>query len=160
MELSELFRDAFRTHPSGISLITAASDEGPVGLTASSVASVGLEPVAIVFSVTRSTGSAGGILRAPTFTVHLIDSEHQPVAQQFALSGAERFTAEQGWETLPTGEPHLVGARATLRCRALQITPVGESNVVVAEVLDIIPGRRTSPLVYHDRSFHELDRSE
>src|SRR5690606_31370120 len=121
-------KDAFRTHPAGIALITAQTDDGPVGLTASSVASVGLDPVALVFSVTRATGSAGGILTAPTFLVHLLDSEHEETAVQFSYTGGERFTAEQGWETLPTGEPHLVHARAALRCRALQVTPVGQSS--------------------------------
>jgi len=156
MEQIELFKDAFRTHPAGIALITAETEEGPVGLTASSVASVGLDPLALVFSVTRATGSAGGILSAPSFLVHLIDSEHEETAKQFSFTGGERFTAEQGWETLDTGEPHLVHARAALRCRALQITGVGSSSVVIAEVLDVHLGRRTAPLVYHDRVFHKL----
>lgn len=157
MELTERFKDAFRTHPAGIAVITATAYDGPHGLTASSVASVGLDPAAVVFSVTRATGSAGAILTAPTFVVHLIDSEHEETARQFSFTGGERFTEEQGWETLPTGEPHLVNARAALRCRPLQVSPVGESSVVIAEVLEIIPGRRTAPLVYHDRSFRVLE---
>ncbi len=157
MSLIDSFKDAFRTHPAGIAVITATAADGPHGLTASSVASVGLDPAAIVFSVTRATGSAGAILNSPSFVVHLVDSEHEETARQFSFTGGERFTEAQGWETLPTGEPHLVSARAALRCRPLQVTPVGESSVVIAEVLEVIPGRRTSPLVYHDRAFHTIE---
>lgn len=147
---------AFRTHPAGIAIITASTPIGPVGLTASSVASVAVDPAAIVFSVTRATGSAGAILSADTFLVHLIDAEHAELAKNFAVSGADRFTPEQGWSTLPTGEPHLAGARVALRCRAIQTVGVGSSTVVIAEVLDVLHGTVGTPVVYVDREFHAL----
>lgn len=154
--VADQFKAAFREHPAGIALITASTEDGPVGLTASSVASVGLDPVALTFSVTRATGSAGALLSAETFLVHLLDERHVSVAEQFAVSGGERFTPEQGWETLETGEPHLPGVRAALRCRALQVTPVGASSAVIAEVLDVIEGEASAPLVYIDRKFRVL----
>lgn len=149
-------KDVFRTHPAGIAIITASTPTGPVGLTASSVASVAVDPAAIVFSVTRATGSAGAILAADTFVVHLVDQEHADLAQTFAVSGSERFTADQGWTTLDTGEPYLPGARAALRCRALETVQVGSSSVVVAQVLDVRRGRQGTPLVYLDRAFRTL----
>src|SRR5690606_6362781 len=71
--LAESFNTAFREHPAGIALITATTPAGPVGLTASSVASLGIDPVALSFSVTRTTGSAGGLLAAESYLVHLLD---------------------------------------------------------------------------------------
>ena len=82
--IGEGLKAAFRTHPAGVAIITASTPDGPVGLTASSVASVAVDPAAIVFSVTRATGSAGAILGADTFVVHLIDDEHSDLAQSFA----------------------------------------------------------------------------
>lgn len=155
-DLATDFKAAFREHPAGIALITADSSAGPVGLTASSVASVAVDPAALVFSVTRATGSAGVILAADTFLVHLLDARHADIAGEFAISGGERFTAEQGWTTLSTGEPHLTTARVALRCRSLQQVPVGSSTLVVSEVLDIhvAPTPETAlPLIYHDRTF-------
>ena len=86
-EVGEGLKAAFRTHPAGVAIITAAGPDGPVGLTASSVSSVSVDPAAIVFSVTRATGSAGAILAAESFVVHLIDDEHSALAQSFAVSG-------------------------------------------------------------------------
>lgn len=153
---AEALKRSFREHPAGVSLITAHTPAGPVGLTASSVASVGIDPPAISFSVTRATGSAGGILSAETYLVHLLDSRHAAIAQSFAISGADRFTEEQGWESLASGEPHLPNTRAALRCRTLHSLAVGSSVIVVAEVLDAVFGESASPLVYVDRSFHTL----
>ncbi|UYO96798.1 flavin reductase family protein [Microbacterium sp. M28] len=154
--VGEGLKKAFRTHPSGVAIITANVDAGPVGLTASSVSSVAVDPAAIMFSVTRATGSAGALLAADTFVVHLIDDAHAELAQAFATSGAERFTPEQGWRVLETGEPHLPTARAALRSRALHTVPVGSSTVVIAEVLDVLDGPLGRPVVYFDRRFHAL----
>lgn len=152
----DAFKTAFRTHPAGVAVITAGTPEGPIGLTASSVASVGIDPLALSFSVTRSSGSAGGILRADTYLVHLVSDREVGIAQAFAVSGSDRFTPEQGWETLETGEPHLPSARVALRCRSLSIVPVGTSSLVLAEVLDVIEGPEGQPVVYADRTFRPL----
>ncbi|GAA4382328.1 flavin reductase family protein [Agromyces bauzanensis] len=147
----------FRTHPASVTLITASTSTGPVGLTASSVASVALDPPSISFSVTRATGSAGGLLAADTMLVHFLADRHADLARVFAHSGAPRFTPEQGWTTLNTGEPLLADTRAAFRCRALHVVPVGSSSLVLAEVLDVIPGTPGDPLMYHDRRFHRFD---
>ncbi len=153
---AEALKRAFRDHPTGVALITARTPDGPVGLTASSVASVGIDPPALSFSVTRATGSAGGILSADSYLVHLLDERHADLARAFAVSGSDRFTPEQGWETLDTGEPHLSRSRAALRCRTLHSLGVGSSVIVVAEVLGAVFGEAARPMVYHDRNFHVL----
>lgn len=152
-DLADAFKTAFREHPAGIALITATTDQGPVGLTASSVASLAIDPPTLVFSVTRATGSAGLLLSADTVVVHLLDARHTRIAGEFARSGGERFTPDQGWETLPTGEPHLAGVRAALRCKAVATVPVGSSTLVIAQVLDIRTGESAPPMIYHDRTF-------
>lgn len=155
-EAGEALKRAFRDHPAGVAIITAMTPDGPVGLTASSVASVAVDPPALSFSVTRATGSAGGILHADSYVVHLLDSRHATLAQSFAMTGADRFTPDQGWEYLPTGEPHLPHSHAALRCRTLHQLEVGSSVIVVAGVLDAFFGDHATPMAYVDRNFHQL----
>lgn len=152
------FKAAFRRHPAGVAVITAEGPDGPVGLTASSVASVSVEPPVLVFSVTTSTGSAGSILSAPTCVVHLLRSENVEIARSFAVSGAPRFVEAQGWTTRETGEPFLPDAAVMLRCTIVETVAVGASTLVIAQVLDIDEGIEGSPLVYHDRRFHGLQQ--
>lgn len=154
--VGEGLKAAFRFHPAGVAIITATTDRGPSGLTASSVSSVAIDPAAIMFSVTRATGSAGAILDADSFIVHLIDGEHAELAQNFAVSGAERFTEAQGWTMRETGEPYLPAARVALRCQTLHTVTVGSSVVVIAQVLEVIEGTRGEPIVYLDRAFHSV----
>lgn len=155
-DLTEGFKAAFRGHPAAVAIITAQTPEGPVGLTASSVASVSVAPPALSFSVTKSDGSAGGVLGADSFLVHLLGEEHAELAQSFAVSGSARFTADQGWGALATGEPHLAGAPVALRARAVQVVPSGSSRLVLAEIVEIHAGPERERLIYQDRRFHTL----
>ncbi|GAA4394015.1 MULTISPECIES: flavin reductase family protein [Brevibacterium] len=152
----EAFKHAFRHHPAGVAVISAASPDGPVGLTVSSVASVSAAPPALLFSVTSRRGSASRVLAAPSFVVNLLSADQVEIARSFAVPGAPRFTPEQGWRTLPGGEPVLPGVHAALLCEHLEHVEVGESIVVVAAVREILADAPRPPLVYVDRTFHAL----
>lgn len=147
------FKDAFRLHPAGVALVAGNTPEGPVGLTLSSIASVSADPPVLSFSVTRATGSAGGILSAGTFVVHFLTTDQAQLALDFARTGAPRFTSEQGWAVLPTGEPYLPRASTALRCSIRETLPVGPSVLILANVLDTYAGEDADPLIYRDRTF-------
>lgn len=154
--VNDLFKNAFRSHPSGVTVITAAGEEGPVGLTASSVASVSADPPALAFSLSGSN-SAEQLAQAETVVVHMMGAALVDLVKIFSKPGTDRFTADMDWTTLPTGEPLLLSAPWALRCRITHRVPVGASILVAAEVLDVrtLPGT-PEPLVYHDRTFHRL----
>lgn len=153
---STLFRDAFRSHPAGLAVITAAGPDGPIGLTASSVASVSVDPPSLLFSLSGLT-TAPLLAAADTVLVHLMDAGQADLVHAFATPGTTRFGADMEWEYLPTGEPLLRRAAWALRCSVAERVDVGSSRVVIATVLEV---RRQDgdggPLVYHDRTYHRL----
>ena len=152
-QLTEKFRNAFRVHPAGVSIVTAHVDGRPVGMTVSSLASLTLEPLSVSFSLSQLSGSAGGLVKASSFLIHLLGEQHAELAGTFARKGTERLTEEQGWEYLATGEPYLPAAPAALRARPLAVTEVGEARLIAAEVISVIRGPDSPALVYHDRQF-------
>jgi flavin reductase (DIM6/NTAB) family NADH-FMN oxidoreductase RutF len=157
-DLVDDFKSAFRRFPAGVALIAAMGPDGPAGLTASSVASVSLDPVALSFSLAGTTRSAQIVLSAKTFVVHLMTADDIEIAQAFARPGAPRFTPEQRWSTLPSGEPVLASALVAMRCRHLHAIPVGDSTLVVAEVLDIRRNLSGGPsLLYYNREYRAVD---
>jgi len=151
------YKQAFGNQPAGVAIITAQTPNGPAGLTASSVASVSLDPPALVFSVTSSRGSASKILAADRFVVNFLNASQVQIARDFAVPGAPRFTPEQGWEQLPTGDWVLPQAHAALLCTHHARVAVGDSTVVVATIEDIIVDTPGQPLVYVNRVFHGLN---
>ena len=154
--VGELFRSTFRAHPAGVAIVTASGPEGAVGLTASSVASVAVDPPTLAFSVTGGR-SASVIAAAQSIVVHLVGAGQLELARTFADPAAPRFTQDMDWELLPTGEPILREAQWALRCDIIHRAPLGGSVLLAATVLDIRanPGA-SAPLVYHNREFHTL----
>jgi flavin reductase (DIM6/NTAB) family NADH-FMN oxidoreductase RutF len=153
--LAEAFRAAFRGHPAGLAIVTAAGPDGPVGLTASSVASLSADPPALAFSLTRAGTTAAAVLAGGTALVHLLDAADIALADRFAGPG-DRFAAPTRWAALPTGEPRLLDTGLALRCRVLSATEVGASVLVAARIVEVLGARRGARLVHVDRAHHVL----
>lgn len=151
------FKAAFGGHPAGVSIITADIGTGPVGITASSVASVSAEPPILAFSLASQKGSAAAIAVADSLVVHLLTASDVGLARAFASPTTERFTGAMVWTRLDTGEPLLMHAGFALRCQVLSRTAAGSSLLVAAAVVEVIaPESPGEPLVYHQRGYHGL----
>lgn len=152
------FKLAFRNHAAGVAVITADAGDGPVGITASSVFSVSAEPPLLVFSISGRSSSAPTIRRADTLVVHLLGAPQLDIARLCATSGIDRFADTSIWRRLPTGEPHFTGAPVWIRGRVINRMEAGDSTVIAVHAVEsgYADGPTTTPLVYHNRTWHAL----
>lgn len=174
---AEEFKSAFRNHAAGVSVITADAGDGPVALTATSVFSVSAEPPILVFSLSDMSSSTPTIREAETLVVHILDSDQLDLAQLCATSGVDRFADTSRWSRLVTGEPVFGEARVWIRGKVINRMEVGRSTVMAVQALQVHAPQNTAtaaaevtgsaaqsvarPLVYHNRSWHELsDKSK
>ncbi len=159
---AELFKAAFRGHPGGVAVITADAGEGPVALTATSVASVNADPPLLMFSVTTMSSATTVITAAETVVVHLLDVDDLSLAQTGATRGIDRFADRTAWTRLSTGETVFHGVRAWLRCQVIDTIDAEGSTVIAARVLqagmnrDVTAGDTTDALAYVNRRWHRL----
>ncbi|MCS5480875.1 flavin reductase family protein [Corynebacterium sp. YIM 101645] len=157
-EMSQDFRDAFRTHPAGVAIVTADPGTGPVGLTATSVSSVSADPPTIALNLSALSRSADSIRAAEHVVVHLLGREQLDLAQLFATPGADRFGDTSLWDRLPTGEPYLLNSRVWLRGKIVGSIDVNGSTLAAIELVEthVDTSVETAPLVYCSRTWHEL----
>ncbi|WP_062205563.1 flavin reductase family protein [Streptomyces sp. NBRC 109706] len=149
------YKSVFRQHPAGVAVIATVHNGRPVGFTATSVISVSAEPPLLAFSLAATSSSAPAIATADTLTVNLLSGQQDDIAARFATSGIDRFSTG-GWTTLPTGEPIITGAHAWIRARIIERTPVGASYLISLLALTSNAQPQTTPLVFHDRTYHRL----
>ena len=159
--LSVAFRNAFRSHPAGVAIVTADPGSGPVDLTVSSLISVNAEPTTVAFSVSGRSGSGAALLSADTIVVHLLRFSNLELVRKVAAPGADRFGPDTDWERLATGEPRYREVRTWFRARVLGLFPLEGATLLAAELLEgAAPeeGRATAEetLVYMDRRWHRL----
>ncbi len=158
----ETFKAAFRHQPGGVAVITALGPDGPVALTATSVASVSAEPALFVFSVSDLSSSAPVLTTTGSVVVHLLDVDGLELARLGATHGVDRFADTTQWASLPTGEPVFHRTR-WLRGVIVQRIPAGTATLLVAEAVEsnVTPADADTlapadGLAYLNRTWHRL----
>ncbi|GGT96919.1 flavin reductase family protein [Streptomyces coeruleorubidus] len=152
----DLLRSVFRRHAAGVAVITAHGDAGPVGFTATSLASVSAEPPMLSFGVGTGSSSWPAIAAADHVGVHILGEHQQELAATFARSGADRFAPPTAWREGPEGVPVLDGVLAWLVGRVVTRVPAGDHRIVIAEVVLGDPTGTGRPLLYHQGRFNRL----
>jgi len=156
--LAEDFREAFRQFPAGVAVVTADIGEGPVAMTVSSLASVGLEPPSVVFSISPLSSSTPTIKNAQSIVIHLLTHNHANLGKICATSNIDRFDAGEEWDTLPTGEPLFQNVAAWMRAEIRKQVDVSGSILIVAEITHgNILESEGAPLAYVNREWHALN---
>lgn len=152
----ELLRSVFRQHAAGVAVITARGESGPVGFTATSLASVSADPPLLSFGVGTGGASWPAIAASGHVGVHVLGEHQRELAATFARPGADRFGAATAWHEGPEGVPVLDDVLARTVCAVVARVPAGDHRIVLAEVLlgdHTGPGR---PLVHHQGRFRAL----
>ena len=147
------FRLALQRFASGVTVVTVGGSE-PHGMTASSFASVSLEPPLVLVSLDKSSKTRALILEHGSFAVNVLSGDQQDVSRSFSKRGTKPFA------TLPhhpgvNGHPLLDDAIAWIDCEVHQVIEGGDHDIVVGKVLacDVRDG---SPLVYFDQEYRSL----
>ncbi|GAY15561.1 flavin reductase family protein [Mycobacterium sp. shizuoka-1] len=150
------YRAALRCHPAGVVVITLMSPGGPVGFTATSFASLSLDPPLVCFNITHTSSSIAVLREARSIAVHLLSDNQIGVARRFSASADLRFADPALWTTLDTGEPLLIGTPTWMCADVHRLIPAGDSTLAIAEVTRIHrePAAGTAtPLLYHNGTY-------
>ncbi|MFD6876220.1 MULTISPECIES: flavin reductase family protein [unclassified Streptomyces] len=150
------FKQIFRAYPGGVVVVTADSGAGPVGFTATSLASVSLTPPLVSFGIANGSSSWPHLERAATVVVNFLGSGQQDLAGRFATSGIDRFAAPTRWHRLPQGEPVLDGVTGWLRLAVEQLVPAGDAHIVVGRAVEAWQREEGRPLLFHDGAYASL----
>lgn len=144
----ERFRRAMGCFASGVTVVTAAAEGELAGLTANAFSSVSLEPPMVLVCVDRRARSQDIIRRAGRFAVHILTSDQEEVARQFARPGPEKFD-DLVWSWGADGSPRLDRCLARLSCRLSAVHAGGDHTIFVGavEALDT-EEQPAAPLTY------------
>ena len=156
---SSRFREVLGHFASGLTVVTAADAEGPVGFTCQAFMSLSLEPPLIALAPGKSSTTWPRIAPLGTFCVNLLSEDQEALCREFAISGAERSDkfSGVGWSPGPGGAPILDGALAWVGCRITQSYEAGDHELVVAEVLDMSIDQTGRPLIFYRGGFGRFE---
>lgn len=146
--------------PTGVTVVTTCDpDDGPYGLTASSLASVSLDPLYLLVCIGKGSRSHDVVAAGEHFAVNVLAADSVDLATRFSLADpADRFEGID-YRTEVTGSPVLERASAWLDCRVAQLHDGGDHTIVVGEVLGCDADDGVEPLVYHAGTYRSLVRA-
>ncbi|WP_442941616.1 flavin reductase family protein [Nocardia sp. NBC_00416] len=155
---AEQYRASMRHYPSGVTVVTLDSAVGPVGFTATSFASLSLDPPLVSFNISDTSSSLTALTAAESVVIHFLGEHQRHLAQRFARAATHRFSDRALWSALDTGEPVLHGTPLWLRTTVEQLIPIGDHTFVVGRVVrvhdDTDEEPSTAPLLYYNGRYY------
>ncbi|MBI3992569.1 MAG: flavin reductase family protein [Candidatus Lambdaproteobacteria bacterium] len=149
------FRAVLGRFASGVTIITTLDAEGaPTGLTATSFASLSLDPPLVLFCLARTANCFEDFQRAGSFAVNILAHGQDAISNIFASRGAEKYVGV-GYRKGELGDPLLDGALASMECRIAARHPGGDHVIYVGEVQAVQAGEGR-PLLYYQGKYHTL----
>jgi flavin reductase (DIM6/NTAB) family NADH-FMN oxidoreductase RutF len=139
----------------GVTVLTVRDVEGrPAGMTASSLASVSLDPPLVSVCVDHTADLHALIIAAPDFVVNVLESGQEELARRFADPHEDRF-AGVGYHLGPDGQVRLDGALAHIECARFTTYAGGDHTIVIGRVTggDVHAGH---PLLYYRGGYAAL----
>jgi flavin reductase (DIM6/NTAB) family NADH-FMN oxidoreductase RutF len=153
----ERFRDAFRLHPEGVTIVTARDEFGDqLGMTATSVTSVSLDPPLLLVCINRASRMTSSLSAGASFVVHFLAADQEEVAGRFARSLDDKFEHVR-YRITSSGCPRLEDALAAVECANHEVFLAGDHVIVVGRVVDVRINRQPeAALAFFDGKFAAL----
>ena len=143
-----VMRDVLGHFVSGVTVVTAATPEGPIGFTCQSFSSLSLDPPLVAFAPSRTSTTWPRLRDAGRFCVNVLAQDQHGLSGQFARSGTDKY-AGVSWAPSPHGSPVLEGVVAWIDSELWAEYDGGDHTIVVARVLDLGADGSRSPLLFH-----------
>lgn len=155
------FRLAMRQLAAGVTIIAASDGDERSGMTATSVASISVDPPTLLVCVNRSSSFYGILRRTSAFSVNLLAAEQQHVAERFTgwggAKGADRYS-DADWLTSDGGVPVLKDALAAIDCETERLIDHHTHVIVFGAVRSVRLGARRDALAYWQGEFARISK--
>jgi 3-hydroxy-9,10-secoandrosta-1,3,5(10)-triene-9,17-dione monooxygenase reductase component len=142
------FRQVLGHFPTGVTVITATTPDGPVGLAVGSFFSVSLDPPLVAFCAARTSTSYPRIEAAGHFVVNVLADDQEDVSRVFASSGGDKFAGLGYRPSSASGAPVLNGVLGWVDCELQDVHEGGDHWIVVGRVHDLGVGHEGGPLIF------------
>ena len=154
------FREGMASVPAPVYVVTAFSDDGPVGFTATAVSSLSADPPSLLFCVNQSNRNADAFRAGTPVAVHLLGSGQAELGTVFAGqrgAAGDKF-AGVAWREL-LGTPVLNEVATVFVGRITRLEDGFTHAIAVVTVDHVETKPDVAPLLYWKRCYQSLPAS-
>ena len=143
------FRRVLGHFPTGVTVVTANTENGPIGVAIGSFASISLDPPLVGFFLGTESGSGAGIKSAGHFCVNILGRQQLELCGLMASKGDDKFSGVEWTPGVGTGAPVLPDILAVIDCRLESVVEAGDHDLYIGRVLHLDTIEDTDPMVFH-----------
>jgi len=151
--LSEGFKQAMRRMAATVNVISICVDDKPMGITATAVSAVSMDPPSLLVCVNQSASVHPWIEDVTHFNVNVLHRDQAEVATIFADRKLEAQRFIRGWDNDCVTPPRLRGAQASILCRRIDHHRFGTHSIFIGLVEEVVVRPEVDPLIYLDGKF-------
>jgi flavin reductase len=148
--LCEDFRQAMRRVASTVNVISIYVDGQPMGVTATAVSSISLDPPSLLVCLNRAASLHAPMGDMTHFRLNVLHRDQQEIACMFADRSQHALRFLSGWDLGCPGAPRLTDAQATMLCRRIDSHSFGTHSIFIGVVEQAGWRDEVDPLVYLD----------
>lgn len=148
--LEETFRKAMRRVASTVNVISICVEGQPMGITATAVSSLSLDPPSLLVCINRAASLHSPMGDTSHFRVNVLHRDQVEMARMFADRTRHRLRFLSGWDVDSRGAPRLREAQATILCRRIDSHDFATHSIFIGVVEQAEARDEVDPLLYLD----------
>jgi flavin reductase (DIM6/NTAB) family NADH-FMN oxidoreductase RutF len=150
-------RAAYSCFPTGVVAVCHQGNGQPIGMAASSFATVSLDPPLVSLCVQNESTTWPKLRTAPVIGVSVFAHDQDAECKQLAGRADARFNGLK-LETTNDGALFIGGTVAQLSCTVYNEIPAGDHSLVLLKIEALRADPGEEPLVFHASTFRALQR--
>jgi 3-hydroxy-9,10-secoandrosta-1,3,5(10)-triene-9,17-dione monooxygenase reductase component len=143
------FRDVMGHFATGVTVVTASDDDGPVGMTANAVCSLSLDPLLALVCFDNGARTLRVVRQQRRFGVNVLAAGQQDLARLFASKTPEREKFAGVQHTVHDGIPVIEGTLAWVGCTLRELIPGGDHTIGIGTVTAAERAGDGRPLIWY-----------
>jgi flavin reductase len=159
-DVVDQFRRAMRRVASTVNVISVTVHGRPLGITATAVSSLSMEPPSLLACINRGATVHASLADMANFRVNILHRDQEEIARMFADRRLEELRFAEGWELSPDLPPRLIHAQASILCRRIDHHRFGTHSIFIGVIEDVCVREDVSPLLYWNGRYGVVEAGE
>jgi len=155
----QTYRDAMARFAGAVHVVTTDGPAGKRGATVIATCSVSDSPPTVLVCINRENAKNEAFIRNGNFALNTLARDQQALAEAFSgqtgLPVEQRFALAE-WDRIASGAPTLLGGLAVFDCEIIDTKDHATHRILFGKVTGIRIGDSDGPLMYFNRSYHNL----
>ena len=142
-----MLRDALGCFGTGVTIVTAASENGVAAITVNSFSSVSLTPPLVLWSLDKQSSRFAAFNSAEYYSIHVLNTHQEALCMEVARNPARLI--DQNLKTNHFGVPVLNDCMVRFDCSREAIYEAGDHVIVLGRVQLAIQNEANDPLLFY-----------